>query len=268
MRLLYVLILFQLIVFSCSGCLSKKSNQSAKNIKSVDILFGVKSPKNSIQNNIYTHHMGIIYYHEFILIKEYYEDYTTSSTSYRGDTTVVKFEDPVIKHFYYLFDTAKKYFYRIDSLDINVKPRRIELDLDSLYGKKIELNFEKLYSAIKDNLFGIGSVKINKKSKLYIYGPKDKPGATYSDSTLFYYKTDGEYNDIPFSFANELDSMGRGKLYKIEIIYNENQMGTTAYEKMEKITTFEMKKVNETNADTLRLFLNQFKAKYIDIKNK
>lgn len=263
MRSLHVLILLQLTV---SGCVIQ-SNESIKDIRSINILFGVKTPKNSKLNNIYTTHMGIIYYKEFILIKEYYENYMMSSESYKGDTTVVKFENPIEKYFYYVYDTSKKYFYRIDSLDINVKPRRIELDLDSLYGKKIALNFEKLYSSVKNNLIKIDSLKISKNSCVYFYGVKEKLNANYSDSTFFYYKTDDEFNNLPFSFAKELDSIGRGKLYKIEIIFNENPKGVTAYEKMEKVTTFEMKKVNEVNSDTLRIFLDHFKAKYIDIKN-
>jgi len=265
MRLLYVLLLVQITVSGCLSRLSQK-DEPIKDIRSVDILFGIRNPKNNSNNNLFRTHMGMVYYKEFILIKDYYHDYMSSSTSYMGDTPVVRFENPVEKYFYYVYDNSKKYFYRIDSLDINVKPRRIELDLDSLYGKKINLNFENLYKAMKNGLVKIDSSKINRNNKVYVYGTKEKLDASYNDSTFFYYKTDNEFNGIPFSFAKELDSGRRGKLFKIEIVYNENPKGITDYEKMEKVTTFEMKKVNEVNADTLRLFLDQFKAKYVDIK--
>ncbi len=260
MNLLFSILL--LIGLSSLNC--KNTKHAALPVKNSFVAIEIKADiqKKSKENSaiILASRLQIIFYNNLIVIKEFYESYTAIKNSYAGDTLLTELGQPLEKYFYLIYDSTKQFCFRVDSLNINTTFK--SLKLDSVLKQKLPFQFTNMYNLIKNTTVEISNLQLNDTTKVYYNARKIKPDPSFCDSVYYYYSTSEYVKNVPFSFAPELDSLKNRKLFKIQILYNENKNGRTEYEKIAKEFLFEMKPINLPEELMVKNLLDSFKVKY------
>jgi hypothetical protein len=83
-----------------------------------------------------------------------------------------------------------------------------------------------------------------------VFRPKVKFDASFNDSAYYYYSKN--LRNADFSFSKALDSSRNMKLFKIEVVYNENPKGANVYERSKKKFLFQMAEVPVQNEGDIR----------------
>ncbi len=260
MNLLYSVLL--LIGLSSINCKYTKNAAFPNKNNFVAIELNAHIEKKSKENSaiILASRLQMMFYSKFIIIKEFYESYTAIKNSFSGDTLLTELGQPLEKYFYLLYDSTNQFCYRVDSLDINTT--FIPLKLDSVLKQKLPFQFSNMYNSIKNTVVEISNVQLSDTTKVYFNARKNKPDPSFSDSVYYYYSTSDHVKKIPFSFAQELDSLKTRKLFKIRILYNENKNGRTEYEKIAKELLFEMKPIKLLEEMQVKKLLDSFNVRY------
>jgi hypothetical protein len=188
----------------------------------------------------------------------YYQDYIVHQTPLFYDSIVVEANadgEPIsqrsvkteIRARYFVYRPNDEFGYNFDSLTAPVGKRIAVKDFKA--GRMVLQNdMLGVYTLQNDSLFERitdGNAILEK------YIPRKKLTSAYADSTYLYFTTAPELKSSRFALSTYADSVRKMKLYKIQMIYNENLNTTDSYGKLARQFSFEMKSFHVSNKEQI-----------------